>query len=153
LNIRLLCSLGLFSAFLVAVAFLPSSWTELAGVQSPPAQPHRVNLPDPEFQIVAERVKAKDRITAQVVDGALDLLEAAAWFNHLNNAPEYPERGWRKLPGNCDGEKLCRQVILWVKAYLDEKRQSSQAEVLVRELEDELKWHIECNGTVVLPER
>ena len=102
--------------------------------------------------MIIARMKAKERILISMLDGERELFETAAWFRDLNNTPaEHPDENWRKQPGRCDSEKVCRQVIAWSLAYLQQRQPPSQVEARIRQLEEELHEHICRHGKVVLP--
>ncbi|MFZ1994288.1 MAG: hypothetical protein WAU75_09275, partial [Solirubrobacteraceae bacterium] len=62
------------------------------------------------------RQAAKLRVVARVVSGELDLPGAVDHFRQINHEPPgSPELRYRLLPGVTDEEKLCREVIMWVK--------------------------------------
>src|SRR5262249_27141722 len=63
-----------------------------------------------------QRAAGKPHALRELLDGHLTLTQAAAWFRHLDGeargvAPDY-------LPGKTEGERYCREVILWAQAEL-----------------------------------
>jgi hypothetical protein len=101
---------------------------------------------DESSRNLVEREAAKARVTRDLLDGRLTLLQAAAWFGRLN----------RSLPSGLDhsdrldGATLCRQVIVWAFAEL-ELRNDSRRDAVVARLQAELSDHLERQGAVVLP--
>jgi hypothetical protein len=65
---------------------------------------------------------AKEQITQDIIGGRLTLLEGAARFHALyarrpSNRFCIPKT--QVFPGDSEGERLCRQIIQWVKMRLD----------------------------------
>ena len=105
----------------------------------------------PESAICERRCAAKLQVVARIVAGELDLFEAAAHFRYLNHEPlEYPQLGYRELPGKTDEEKLCRQVISWVNSDQRDKAPSSEVERLVADLEAALESRLRRCGRIEL---
>jgi hypothetical protein len=105
--------------------------------------------------IVLRRILAKQSVIRQLIDGQLTLFEAAALFGRLNQMGESSEPQVDLHPGASKGEKLCRQVIRWVRGSLPQSKApdlQSEADAFVAELEAELAEHLAQHGTVVLPE-
>ncbi len=103
--------------------------------------------------VILQRLKAKDLLTRDLLNGERGLFEVAAWFQTLNASPsEYPDEHWRTQPGRSDGEKVCRQVIAWATAHMQQSHPHSYLEMRVHRLEEELRQHIASHGKVVLPE-
>jgi hypothetical protein len=103
--------------------------------------------------LVVERVLAKDQVVREVLADRMTLLQAAAWFRRLNTAtPEIPGPDPRNYPGRTEGERYCRQVLLWARMETEELTPSHAEEIRCR-LEAELAAHLAShNGEVVLPE-
>jgi hypothetical protein len=98
-------------------------------------------------------MEARKEVIRCLAAGDLTLFEAAARFRLLNNIPaELADRGWHLFEGRCEGEKVCRQVLLWAEAELKSVEARSRAGALLRNLEAELAAHIARNGRVVLPD-
>jgi hypothetical protein len=76
------------------------------------------------------------------------------WFRRLNEEAGYRQQPfWQRLPGKCEDEKTCRQVILWVRMRMSEiHRSPDEVEAAVRVLEGELDEHIARHGKVLLPD-
>jgi hypothetical protein len=97
------------------------------------------------------RSAQRKAIVEQVRDGNLTLFEAAAQFKRLNHQPQptkldplYP------FAGQTENEKVCRQVITWLTSYVQDLP-PSQGEAVLERAEAELRDHLACNGTVILP--
>src|SRR5687767_11405294 len=74
----------------------------------------------PEHDGIAERSDARRRLLRGRAAGELSLFRVAARFGELNRTPESaPDRGWRMIEGRCDGERLCRQVLIWCETELE----------------------------------
>jgi hypothetical protein len=84
------------------------------------------------------RLRAKQRVVAQVIAGTLSLLEAAALFGTCGH-----DAAAR------DGESLCRAVIGWVHLALSDRPE--QAEAVSQQLEEELQAVLARRGCVQLP--
>lgn len=103
-------------------------------------------------RILQDRIAAKNAVADRLLAGEMDLAEAAAWFRHLNdNPPSFPSHFRDRWPGVGDGEKLCRQIIHWVKVRLQSTRAFSEADVVAHELEADLAALLARDGTVELP--
>jgi hypothetical protein len=153
ISTRILLSLVLLAGGLAGVGSLPANLLRAVGWQIRPPRPPRTQEPAPdESVVVIARMKAKERILLGMLAGERGLFETAAWFRDLNEAPaEHPDENWWRQPGRSDGEKVCRQVIAWALAYLQQSQPPSQVEGRIRQLEEELQEHIARHGKVVLP--
>jgi hypothetical protein len=120
----------LLSLVLAAIATLwNSSGPDGVEVAKPGWPMEAASAPPDEVEIIRRRDAAKFRVAAQVMAGELDLFEAAAHFRQINHEPpELMQLVYQRLPGATDEEKLCREVILWVK--LRNPRQATHGEVL-----------------------
>ena len=99
---------GLWAANRPERAAVPGGTTEFADEAG--------TRPAAGVEVIRLRDAAKLRVVAQVVAGELDLFGAATHFRQINHEPpEFPQFGYRLLPGRTDEEKLCREVIMWVK--------------------------------------
>jgi hypothetical protein len=101
---------------------------------------------------VQRRIREKERVARELIDGRLILFEAAALFRRLN---ELPPRSTVSLAlyhrGDSEEERLCRHVIEWVRTLML-RRSPYLAEVRAARLEEELARHKALHGTVILPE-
>jgi hypothetical protein len=150
--IRLLTGLILLAGGLAGASSLHPDLQAILGWQAIPAA--EKNPVIEKGQITVARLNAKEKVIVALVVGDLNLFEAAAWFHELNLTPkESPEHRWRQLPGRCDGEKLCRQVIGWMRVRLEDTMPVSQAQAKVQEMEAALEAHIARHGKVMLPSR
>jgi hypothetical protein len=149
-GIRVFAVLILLAGGLASVGTRHPNVAARLGWQATPAS--RQEPPNEEVLIVTQRFKAKRRVIEALLEGNLGLFEAAAWFHDLNSSPPaHPAEGWQRLPGRCDGEKLCRQVIGWARVHLQDVMPASQVMARLQEMEDELNAHIARHGKVVLP--
>jgi hypothetical protein len=96
---------------------------------------------------------AKDQVTGEVIAGRLRLPEAAARFRALEAArpSRYCDPHTELLPGDSEGERLCREVIWHVQGRLHWDDPAREQEVTAR-LEAELRDQLARDGTVRLPE-
>ena len=95
---------------------------------------------------------AKERITENVISGRIPLLVGAARFQDLYaRRPPNPfcVPKVQLFPGASEGERLCRQIIQWVKMRLD--KDPSRDQVVAR-LTADLHAHLAGQGCVCLPE-
>jgi hypothetical protein len=123
---------------------------------SPPAAPGELNRQllarrelDQRFEVVRNRLEARNRIVDQVLAGRLTLLEAATQFRGLFESPEARATLRRRLPGVPYEQALCRQVIFDVRASLELGAVDAVGNVLAR-LEAELAEHLNRHGEVHL---
>jgi hypothetical protein len=148
--IRLLAGLLLLAGGLAGARFVHPDLAAAVGWQAVPAPKQDPGIE--KGQIIVKRVNAKERVVVALVEGNLGLFEAAAWFRELNMwPPEHADMYWHMLPGHCDEEKLCRQVIQWARIRLEDMVTASQAQARLQALEAELAEHIARHGKVVLP--
>lgn len=138
----------------VCVAF--PQWPEALGLEvaSRQREPRsEVSAPGPQCAVLKARIEAKAQIIARLRAGELDLFEAAGWFGCVNREPaEFADHSWRTLPGGSDEEKLCRQVILWVRGFLTQSVPESELDSFVGGLEARLSARLCDRGGVELPE-
>jgi hypothetical protein len=101
---------------------------------------------------VRGRLDIKDRLTADVAEGRLSLLEAAARFRDLNREwSTFQLEAFRETwPGRSDDERYCRQIIYMVRAKLRDRPAEGLA-VVVR-LQAELRHRLR-RGDLRLPVR
>jgi len=154
--IRLVTGLAVMAA---ALGGLDSAWpTWMDDVSRGQLRPSDESAPviaarEREHDVIAERTAARHKLVRRLAAGEITLFEAAARFGELNRTPaDVPDRGWRMIEGNCDGEKLCRQVIIWAEANLRTEVSAERVEALCRSWQKALDGHIARNGRVVLPE-
>jgi hypothetical protein len=98
---------------------------------------------------ITKRINAKDQVVKDLIGRRLTLFEAAAEFRRLNE--EYPQGVFKdSVPGVTEEERLCRQVIVWVRVHLEVNPREA-SEDFVAQLEHQLLRHKRQNGTVQLP--
>lgn len=150
--IRLLTALILLAGGLAGAGSMHPGLTQAVGWEAVPQQQHDSFVE--KGKITVQRMHAKEQVIQALVAGELGLFDAAAWFRELNHSPaEHPDVYWRNLPGQSDGEKLCRQVISWVRVAAEDTMPASQLEARLQELQAELNAHIVRHGQVILPAR
>jgi hypothetical protein len=93
-----------------------------------------------------EHIRAKQEIILQLLDGRLDLLEAASRFQGVDRLLK--GQGVAE-PSAEHGERVCRMVIGWVQLALADRPE--RAEVVTARFEQELQEHLAKQGAVVLP--
>jgi hypothetical protein len=149
----LLTGLGLLAFAVLSVGAISSGWPGSLGGLPRRAGANSVLLAKQPHEIafICSRIRAKDAVATKVAAGEMGLLEAAAWFRHLNETPaDTPDRHWRREPGRCDGERLCRQVIRYVTNLQKEVISTEERDRLVLQLEEELAGHLAGHGTFAL---
>jgi hypothetical protein len=109
-------------------------------------------LPGPESHAVNRRIAEKQRVVTELLDGQHTLFETAAIFRRLN--AEYPRLPIPfDAPGDSDEERVCWQVIIWVRGTMrlhgyPEERIAEVSACFERKLSD----HKQQYGTVRLPD-
>src|SRR5260370_29933598 len=118
------CLIGM----VVALAALAFAWQ---GASSRPPSSNVFLPAGEEIEVLRRRGLARERVVDRLLEGEMSLPQAAAWFRYLNDNPREYRLNYRELwPGNSDGEKLCRQVIQWVKNHLHHRGKESQTEAI-----------------------
>jgi hypothetical protein len=139
-------------ALAAAMVFRPHWLTDTVGQPSASAFDFLSSPPDERCQQITHRVRMKEAIAQQVADGELSLIEAAVLFRRLRAAGStYTDNSWQELPGNSEGEKLCRQVIFWVTSDLSGSPREDLLPALQTRLEKELERLLARDGVVHLP--
>jgi hypothetical protein len=101
--------------------------------------------------IVQERSATREIIIRDLLAEQLTLLEAAAQFRGLEVASPASARSLQRIPARSEGERYCRQVLLWVRSTTQDWPRS-HAEPILSRLEAELQAHMaEHDGDVILP--
>jgi len=106
---------------------------------------------DPTLEITVLRTFAKQQVAREAAVGDRPLAEAAVLFGELNRVPpELVPADHSPLHGRTEGERLCRQVISYVRRNGRDWPEVGQqaATRLEAELEEELARH----GSVRLPD-
>jgi hypothetical protein len=112
----------------------------------------QVSAPTEGSEIARRRIRAKNKVVKQLLAGEMSLAEAAAWFRFVNdNPPEFRCDFRSTMPGRCDGEKACRQVISWVEGELPNRMPLSQADLVLCRLQGELDALLARGDRVELP--
>jgi hypothetical protein len=138
----------------LVTGFVPGWWDESAAGPSLRDEKRREDELVRRDEVVVRRVAAKRRIIDEVVAGRLTLLEAAAWFRHLNNCdgPRPQAEALWGPQGRTEGERMCRQVLSWVRSDLQACPESQYRAVYGR-LEAELEAELaRSHGTIELPQ-
>ena len=150
-----LLAFAFLGAVLARLDWLRAIGVDLATLDKGPNATSLVVSGSPtECKAVETRCAAKDTVVARIMAGELDLFEAAACFRYLNHEPpEYRSMGYLQLPGGSDEEKLCRQVIRWVKTGGNASPSAREVEQMRARLEAELAARLRRDGRIALPER
>jgi hypothetical protein len=106
---------------------------------------------DRNREALLRRIEAKEAVVAELVAGRLTLLQAAARFRALKGDPPGVAELFPPEWGRSEGERLCREVMVWVNGWLAERAPERAAAVAAR-LEAELRQHRDPSGTVRLPD-
>ena len=110
----------------------------------------RRDVLDRHAEVIKARICAKQKVVHELLAGRIAFLQAARQFKDLNETPITCQDDYRSgYPGGSDGEKVCRQVLWWIEADLQDLPQS-QAQALRRKLEEELAENLRRNGGVVV---
>jgi hypothetical protein len=95
--------------------------------QYPPAtnESARPGVSEAETQSVSElialRIVAKNRIAREVIAHRLSLVQAAALFGALDRLPPPALNPPRSVPAATEEERLCRQVVVYVRSLVAER--------------------------------
>jgi hypothetical protein len=140
------------SGLLALLAALCPGWVGGRGSSNDPLPTIGMGLPAAkEVTIRIRRIRMKKLIIQRLDAGELTLFEAAAAFQQLNSTPEdCQDHAWRRWPGADDGERLCRQVILWA-APSEGLCPGGEQKARREQLERDLREHIAAHGGVKLP--
>jgi hypothetical protein len=150
---------AVFSVALAATLFQPElasdlgfkPWSLSWSPNGPPQQGPTI-LPGPESEAVIRRIEKKQRIVRELLAGRRTFFETAEVFRRLND--EYP----KLLPhpaihGDSDEERVCRQVIVWVRGTMQVDGYSDRTiEAVADCFERELHEHLRQHGLVCLPD-
>ena len=101
-------------------------------------------------RIVQERSAAKEIIIRDLLAERLTLLEAAAQFRRLDVASPAAARSHQRFADQSEGERYCRQVLLWARSTM-QAWPPTRVEPILSRLEAELRAHMaEHDGAVIL---
>lgn len=104
-------------------------------------------------EVTQQRIRAKTQIIDQLLRDEISLFEAARQFRLHNAFPkEMADTSWQKLPGCDEGEKLCRQVLIWAESEMSTRYSDSQRFQTLERLEQQLAHHLTRYGGVRLDE-
>jgi hypothetical protein len=149
---------GAGSLLLAALAIGYSGHIDSLNPASAVADPAAVDEPSPDdldvaLEWVRRDLDAKDQVAGEVIAGRLRLTEAAARFRALEavRPNRYCDPHLELIPGDSEGERLCRKVIGHVQGCLHWFDPAREQEVTAG-LEAELRDELARDGTVRLPE-
>lgn len=128
--VLLLASTIISLAALFQSPLFRSIWLE---VDEPRNHVIEMHPSSPEFPAMLARTKAKEVVARDVIAGRVSLVEAAAHFKQIEQC-ESPDH-LVLIPGCSYDEKLCRQVILYVR---DVEGQTKAGDEVSSRLEREL---------------
>jgi hypothetical protein len=122
------------------------------------AVPDDSRLADPYPETVPLRVFAKRLIADDVAAGRRSLVEAAAMFGVLNRLPpalpDYPPAGVTNpdipIPTSTADERLCWQVVSWVRSVLAPRPR--EADAAAARLAAEFRGVLRSGGVLRLPD-
>lgn len=159
--LRVACMVVLLVGTALAAAFVQPEWSRDLGLDrcgplvpenGPRGRSKSVTGLDEGVPAIQRRIRAKARVVDELIDGRLTLFEAAALFRRLNDpSPASAAHLARDCPGDSEEERLCRQVIAWVRVTLPQ-RPADVADEMGARFEEELREHKECHGVVILPD-
>lgn len=149
---RLTVAIGLVVCLAVVVGGLCRDKLTESSEENPLRHFRLVKQPDKAIDVAIKRVIAKRKVIRRLVAREITLLEAAAWFRHLNDNPaQYPSHFRSHFLGASDGEKAARQVILWVQTQLSHTTPKSEADAIVARLKNELNELLARDPLIELP--
>jgi hypothetical protein len=99
--------------------------------------------------LVLEGLQTKQRIIDDLINGRLDLMEAAARFQAVHRVVASLESTTGTHTAIADSECLCRTVIGWVHLALSSRPEL--AEIVSERLEQELQFWLDRVGQAKLP--
>jgi len=140
-------------AGLLAIGTLhyPEWFTGISSEQRLAAAIPLVAPPSLRSEVTQNRIRAKTLVIEQLLRDEISLFEAARQFAQLNASPaDLADTSWQKMPGRDEGEKLCRQVLIWAESELLAHYPESQRLHLQERLEQQLAQHLARFGTVRL---
>lgn len=149
---RIMLALIAVAALLaVGTIYHPEWFTGLSARDRFAAQLPLMATPSQHSEVTQRRIQIKTVVIDQLLRGELGLFQAAQQFSIHNMHPQGMEDlSWKKLPGKDDGEKLCRQVLIWAESEMTSRYSHSQSQLEMERLEQELAQHIARHGSVQL---
>lgn len=149
---RILAALiAVASVLAVLMAVCPQVLTGVPARESAARMMELVSEPSERSDVVRRRIKVKVAIIARLLDSELTLIQAASLFRHVNARPKgFEDNSWQNHRGMDAGEKICRQVINWVRAEGGSSLPFTEVEKHIEHLEGELQQHIRSHGRVQL---
>ena len=135
---------------LAVLSFTASLTVILDPSPSESDEPHQLLSSEAErdaSEVIPLRITAKFQIARAVIAGRLSLLQAAALFGSLNQvSPELVDLPWRAcFPADTDEQRLCRQVLQYVRSELAEA--PKRREAVMARLEADSKEELGKEGT------
>jgi hypothetical protein len=127
-------------------------WSLSASPHGPPSWEGPTYLPAPETPAVNRRIQEKQRVIGELLDGRRTFFETAAIFRRLND--EYPKLPpYPNTPGDSDEERICWQVLIWVRGTLRLQGNPEEGiEAVSARFENQLRDYKKQHGTVCLPD-
>jgi hypothetical protein len=92
---------------------------------------------DHEIEVMQWRLDNQNQLLRELVAGRISFLQTAACFQYLNENPPEDKPTPLPFPGSTAEQKTCRQVIHWVKGYM-ENHPEIRDEALLERLDQEL---------------
>jgi hypothetical protein len=111
---------------------------------------------DHRNEVLRWRIAAKNRIANAVLAQRLTLVQAAAWFDRLNNSTrDCPFRDPRDAD-SAGADGLCRQVLRWVRAEVEYRKvnpavRGDPGEEQLKNCEEELERMLLSGEPLLLP--
>ncbi len=103
------------------------------------------------LQATQERENNKEIVVEELINGEMNLFEAAAWFRLIHEAPQSWPDPCHPRPRHDDGERWCRLVINYTSNRVRYEQSASQADVLRQRWETALHEQLDHHGGVKLP--
>jgi hypothetical protein len=151
---------GTFIALLLGVCCARPSWAASLGLGGSNVREaekelaevlQRQNELDLRREQVLERSEGMHAVIADLIAARITLVQAAVEFRRLSRTlPGHGRSFNENLPGNSEGERLCRHVIQWTEASLNGEP-PSVAQPIVADLTEELRHLLREDGAVHMP--
>jgi hypothetical protein len=151
---RIMTGLIAVAAFLAVAMAVRPDWLTGQQPRRAAASIQTISHASERSEVVQRRIVAKSEVINRLIAEELALVEAANLFHYFNTRPTGMEDlSWKAMPGGDDGERLCRQVIIWAEASLHQKFVPSEVQARLEKLERELHQHLAAHGGVQLDDR